>query len=127
MPAQPALEQLEQLKDVSSPITIHLSQKLPKDRPFANIVEFKHTTAAPQHLQRIMDMKGTNAADKSARLKMALRRDNQMLVAYCILLAGKVFPLAIPLDSSLPVESLTPICNVAFSYGIACLLSTNRR
>lgn len=38
-------------------------------------------------------MKGTNPADKSARLKTALRRDNQMLLAYCILLAGESLAL----------------------------------
>lgn len=93
VPAQPPSEMVEQLKDDSRPITIHLPHKLPKDRPFANIIEVRHTTAAPQHLQRIMDMKGTNPADKSARLKTALRRDNQMLLAYCILLAGESLAL----------------------------------
>jgi hypothetical protein len=89
-------EQTEQLKDAAQPIPIHLPQPqklpkdLPKDRPFANIVEVRHTTAAPQHLQRIMDLKGSKPADKSAKLKAALLRDNQALIAYCALLLGEL-------------------------------------
>lgn len=82
-------EESEQLKDDTRPITVYLPQKLPKDRPFANTVEVNHTTPAPQHLQRIMDMKGAKPSDKSARLKSALRRDNQVLGAYLFLLSGR--------------------------------------
>jgi hypothetical protein len=95
VPAVPTVdhEEEDQLKDDTRPITVHLPQKLPKDRPFANIVEVKHTTAVPQHLQRIMDLKGAKPADKSARLKAALRRDNQVLSAYCVLLSGRFIPI----------------------------------
>lgn len=65
-----------------------ITVRLPANRPFANIIEVKHTTAAPPHLQRIIDQKGTNPTEKSARLKAALRRDNQMLLVYCLLLSG---------------------------------------
>lgn len=82
-------------------ITIHLPTKLPKDRPFANIIEVNHTTAAPRHLQRIMDERGAKPAEKSARLRAALRRDNQMLFAYCLLLSGMFGPRNFPLIESL--------------------------
>ncbi|KAK9900189.1 hypothetical protein P389DRAFT_165385 [Cystobasidium minutum MCA 4210] len=69
-------------------VTVHLPAKLPKDRPFANIVAVNTTTVAPRHLQTILDQRGTSPAEKSRRLRAALRRDNQMLFAYCLLLAA---------------------------------------
>lgn len=76
-------------------VTVHLPAKLPKDRPFANIVAVNTTTVAPRHLQTILDQRGTSPAEKSRRLRAALRRDNQMLFAYCLLLAGKLLALTI--------------------------------
>lgn len=70
-------------------ITVEFPHKLPKDRPFANIITVEDTTPAPQHLQRIIDMQGARPADKSARLRKALRRDNQLLLAYIGLLCGE--------------------------------------
>lgn len=82
---------VEQMTDSEAcQITVHLPTKLPKDRPFANTIEVNYTTAAPRHLQRIIDQQGAKPAEKSARLRAALRRDNQMLFAYCLLLSGMV-------------------------------------
>ncbi|KAK9900190.1 hypothetical protein P389DRAFT_9126 [Cystobasidium minutum MCA 4210] len=67
-------------------VTVHLPAKLPKDRPFANVITVNATTLAPRHLQSIIDQRGTSPAEKSRRLRAALRRDNQMLFAYCLLL-----------------------------------------
>lgn len=114
-------EQTGQLTNAARPIPIHLPQPqkpqklpsyLPKDRPFANIVEVRHTTVAPQHLQRIMDTKGFKPADKSARLKAALRRDNQVLIAYCVLLLGKLDNCVFPTDFSATCPALTLLIHV---------------
>lgn len=95
LPVSPAIHSVPREGPTESEacqITVHLPTKLPKDRPFANIIAVNHTTAAPRHLQRIMDARDAKPAEKSARLRAALRRDNQMLFAYCLLLSGMLRP-----------------------------------
>jgi hypothetical protein len=62
---------------------------LPRDRPFANAVEVNHTSVAPYHLQKILDLT-ERPVEKAARLRKALRRDNLMLMGYVLLLLSKL-------------------------------------
>ena len=59
--------------------------ELPKDRPFAALVAAQ-TAPLPSRFQKIIDEKGQSGAERAARLRAALKHENMMTAAYCLLL-----------------------------------------
>lgn len=57
---------------------------LPKDRPFANLAQ--GTSVLPQAYATIFQAT-VDPLEKAKRLRLALRRDNLNLLAYCLMLA----------------------------------------
>lgn len=60
---------------------------LPKDRPFAALVSAQ-TEPLPSRFQNIIDEKGQSGVDRAAKLKKALKHENMMTAAYCLLLVA---------------------------------------
>ena len=59
--------------------------ELPKDRPFAALVSAE-TAPLPSRFQNIIDEKGQSGRERAARLRVALKHENMMTAAYCLLL-----------------------------------------